>query len=291
MKNFSVQYLLSHDNNNKDISSVPVETTSSSTLTITTSDDVEDDNHSSASSSFYDSSNDDDDDEQPIVSRNPLDTSATSEDSETSKYLQQDHIHHHETSKRRKRRVLFTKQQTFELERRFRQQRYLSAPEREHLASAINLSATQVKIWFQNHRYKMKRSRPDKSMIIILFISIFIYFIPIKDLIDTAMSAPRRVAVPVLIRNGRPCHQQRFSLPPSSSITAAAVSSQHIHGQSITSSNSSLGEALLSSCKNDAPPSILFNDRQHMKCDNMDLFQQFLLSQWALSKKLFFPTT
>ncbi|CAF3320838.1 unnamed protein product [Rotaria socialis] len=276
MKNFSVQYLLSHDDNKKDISSAPIATTSSNTLNITTSDDVEDDNHSSASSSFYDSSNDDDDDddEQPIVSRNPLDTSATSEDSETSKYLQQDHSHHHETSKRRKRRVLFTKQQTFELERRFRQQRYLSAPEREHLASAINLSATQVKIWFQNHRYKMKRSRPD------------------KNLIDTAMSAPRRVAVPVLIRNGRPCHQQRFSLPSSSSTTAAAaaVSSQRIHGQSITSSNSSLGEASLS-CKNDAPPSILFNDRQHMKCDNMDLFQQFLLSQWALSKKLFFPTT
>jgi len=27
---------------------------------------------------------------------------------------------------------------------------FLLAPEREHLASAINLSATQVKIWFQN---------------------------------------------------------------------------------------------------------------------------------------------
>lgn len=56
-----------------------------------------------------------------------MDSGATSEDSETSKYLQQEHNnHHHETSKRRKRRVLFTKQQTFELERRFRQQRYLS---------------------------------------------------------------------------------------------------------------------------------------------------------------------
>jgi hypothetical protein len=47
-------------------------------------------------------------------------------------------------SKKRKRRVLFTKTQTYELERRFRQQRYLSAPEREHLASLINLTPTQV---------------------------------------------------------------------------------------------------------------------------------------------------
>ena len=46
--------------------------------------------------------------------------------------------------KKRKRRVLFTKSQTSELERRFIQQRYLSAPEREHLASLIRLSPTQV---------------------------------------------------------------------------------------------------------------------------------------------------
>ena len=39
------------------------------------------------------------------------------------------------TKKAKKRRVLFSKAQTYELERRFRQQRYLSAPEREHLAS------------------------------------------------------------------------------------------------------------------------------------------------------------
>lgn len=56
------------------------------------------------------------------------------------------------SQKKRKRRVLFSKQQTYELERRFRQQRYLSAPEREHLASIIRLTPTQVKIWFQNHR-------------------------------------------------------------------------------------------------------------------------------------------
>ncbi|XP_047741139.1 homeobox protein DLL-4 [Hyalella azteca] len=65
--------------------------------------------------------------------------------------------------RKRKRRILFSKTQTYELERRFRQQRYLSAPEREHLASLINLTPTQVKIWFQNHRYKTKKLFREKG--------------------------------------------------------------------------------------------------------------------------------
>ncbi|NXJ36577.1 NKX28 protein, partial [Ciconia maguari] len=66
-----------------------------------------------------------------------------------------------EKKKKRRRRVLFSKAQTLELERRFRQQRYLSAPEREQLARLLSLTPTQVKIWFQNHRYKMKRARSE----------------------------------------------------------------------------------------------------------------------------------
>ena len=64
-------------------------------------------------------------------------------------------------SQRRKRRVLFTQAQIFELERRYKQQRYLSAPEREHFAHVIGLTPTQVKIWFQNHRYKTKRAHKE----------------------------------------------------------------------------------------------------------------------------------
>uniref|UniRef100_A0A8C5TA29 Homeobox domain-containing protein n=1 Tax=Malurus cyaneus samueli TaxID=2593467 RepID=A0A8C5TA29_9PASS len=86
--------------------------------------------------------------------------------------------------KKKKRRVLFSKAQTLELERRFRQQRYLSAPEREQLARLLSLTPTQVKIWFQNHRYKMKRARSEV----------------------TPLPSPRRVAVPVLVRDGKPCH-------------------------------------------------------------------------------------
>ena len=79
------------------------------------------------------------------------------------------HNHHHAgssgSSKKRKRRILFSKQQTCELERRFKSQKYLSAPERENMARSLGLSATQVKIWFQNHRYKMKKSKCDKHAI------------------------------------------------------------------------------------------------------------------------------
>uniref|UniRef100_A0A3Q2XQ46 NK2 homeobox 3 n=1 Tax=Hippocampus comes TaxID=109280 RepID=A0A3Q2XQ46_HIPCM len=65
---------------------------------------------------------------------------------------------------RRRPRVLFSQAQVLELERRFKQQRYLSAPEREHLASALKLTSNQVKIWFQNRRYKCKRQRQDRTL-------------------------------------------------------------------------------------------------------------------------------
>lgn len=70
-----------------------------------------------------------------------------------------------EPPKKRKRRILFTKAQIYELERRFRYQRYLSAPEREQLGRMINLTPTQVKIWFQNHRYKYKKQYSDKELV------------------------------------------------------------------------------------------------------------------------------
>ncbi|XP_068177943.1 homeobox protein Nkx-2.5-like [Antennarius striatus] len=91
---------------------------------------------------------------------------------------------------RRRPRVLFSQAQVFELERRFKQQRYLSAPEREHLAASLKLTSNQVKIWFQNRRYKCKRQRQDKSL---------------EAAGQHHPPPPRRVAVPVLVRDGKPC--------------------------------------------------------------------------------------
>lgn len=119
-----------------------------------------------------------------------------------------------DSGKKRKRRVLFSKAQTYELERRFRQQRYLSAPEREHLASLIRLTPTQVKIWFQNHRYKMKRARAEKGMEV------------------THLPSPRRVAVPVLVRDGKPCHTlkaQDLAATFQAGFPLSAYSAQTLH--------------------------------------------------------------
>ncbi|CAN9499814.1 unnamed protein product [Ophioblennius macclurei] len=101
---------------------------------------------------------------------------------------------------RRKPRVLFSQAQVFELERRFKQQRYLSAPEREHLASSLKLTSTQVKIWFQNRRYKCKRQRQDKSLEIAGH-----HHHHHHHHHHPQPPPPRRVAVPVLVRDGRPC--------------------------------------------------------------------------------------
>nr|CAD7409848.1 unnamed protein product [Timema cristinae] len=100
----------------------------------------------------------------------------------------------HRQRVKRKPRVLFSQAQVHELERRFKQQRYLSAPEREHFASVLKLTSTQVKIWFQNRRYKNKRQRH------LLEISA-----ANKGSVPSNSPQPRRVNVPVLVRNGKPC--------------------------------------------------------------------------------------
>ena len=56
--------------------------------------------------------------------------------------------------RKKKTRTVFSRSQVFQLESTFEMKRYLSSSERAGLASSLNLTEIQIKIWFQNRRNK-----------------------------------------------------------------------------------------------------------------------------------------
>ncbi|NXW95096.1 VEX1 protein, partial [Alopecoenas beccarii] len=58
-------------------------------------------------------------------------------------------------------RTKFSAAQLKELERIFREQRYIGTSEKRRLAAVLNLSQSQIKTWFQNRRMKFKRQTQD----------------------------------------------------------------------------------------------------------------------------------
>ncbi|XP_069711015.1 homeobox protein Nkx-3.2 [Phaenicophaeus curvirostris] len=99
--------------------------------------------------------------------------------------------------RKKRSRAAFSHAQVFELERRFNHQRYLSGPERADLAASLKLTETQVKIWFQNRRYKTKRRQMAADLL-------------------SAAPAAKKVAVKVLVRDDqRQYHPGEVLRPPS----------------------------------------------------------------------------
>ena len=57
----------------------------------------------------------------------------------------------------RRQRTTFTSEQTLKLELEYSRADYITRPRRYELAELLNLTESQIKIWFQNRRAKDKR--------------------------------------------------------------------------------------------------------------------------------------
>ncbi|NWV40797.1 VAX2A protein, partial [Grantiella picta] len=60
-------------------------------------------------------------------------------------------------------RTSFTAEQLYRLELEFQRCQYVVGRERTELARQLNLSETQVKVWFQNRRTKQKKDQSRDS--------------------------------------------------------------------------------------------------------------------------------
>jgi len=66
-------------------------------------------------------------------------------------------------SKMKRNRTIFTPKQIERLEQEFAKSQYMIGSDRVELARDLNLSETQVKVWFQNRRIKNRKSKKSSS--------------------------------------------------------------------------------------------------------------------------------
>ncbi|XP_036339726.1 uncharacterized protein LOC118749016 isoform X2 [Rhagoletis pomonella] len=89
----------------------------------------------------------------------------------------------------------------------------------------VLFTQAQVKIWFQNHRYKCKRQAKEKAM-------------AEQSQQNQTASSPRRVAVPVLVKDGKPCAGNN-SASQSQQVSAASNAPTNSNNTNVNESNAS----------------------------------------------------
>ncbi|KTG36302.1 hypothetical protein cypCar_00005697, partial [Cyprinus carpio] len=74
------------------------------------------------------------------------------------------HSHYkHKAGKSKRMRTSFTNEQLSRLEKEFARQQYMVGSERFLLASALQLTEAQVKVWFQNRRIKWRKQSLEQQ--------------------------------------------------------------------------------------------------------------------------------
>ncbi|CAB3400123.1 unnamed protein product [Caenorhabditis bovis] len=108
--------------------------------------------------------------------------------------------------RKKKTRTVFSRSQVSQLEMTFEMKRYLSSQERSHLAQKLNLTETQVKIWFQNRRNKFKRqAQSDDPNISLQLHRANMFTMQSNASIQNAI-APPASSSPINVRPALPAH-------------------------------------------------------------------------------------
>ena len=81
-------------------------------------------------------------------------------------------------------RTAFTAEQLSRLKKEFQENRYLTERRRQDLANDLKLNESQIKIWFQNRRAKLKKASGQRSALALQLMAQGLYnhsTIPIRD--------------------------------------------------------------------------------------------------------------
>lgn len=81
-------------------------------------------------------------------------------------------------------RTAFTAEQLSRLKHEFQENRYLTERRRQDLAKDLKLNESQIKIWFQNRRAKLKKASGQRSALALQLMAQGLYnhsTVPIRD--------------------------------------------------------------------------------------------------------------